>query len=222
MRTETIQIFKFEELSESAKENAREWFRRASSGDSFRFDFVIEEFQTVAEMLGFEIAENVRKNKNDATVREPRVFWSGFCSQGDGASFEGEYRYKRGALAAVRAYAPNDATLHNIAKRLQAAQARIFYAGVFVVKQSGLYCHEMTMNIAESFARYDSKWYSGSRYDNSHTESAEADILECARDLARWLYKNLENENDYMESAEYIDECITANEYEFTETGEIY
>lgn len=33
MRTETIEIFKFDELSDGAKEKARDWWRQASAGD---------------------------------------------------------------------------------------------------------------------------------------------------------------------------------------------
>src|SRR6188474_2749885 len=35
MRIKSIQVFKFEELSDKAKDNARDWFREASSGDEW-------------------------------------------------------------------------------------------------------------------------------------------------------------------------------------------
>lgn len=47
----------------------------------------------------------------------------------------------------------------------------------------------------------------------------ERQIVEAFRDLARWLYRQLEREYEYQTSDEAIDETILANEYTFTETG---
>lgn len=51
------------------------------------------------------------------------------------------------------------------------------------------------------------------------TEDAEEIIVEAMRDLARWLYRHLEREHDYLSSDEVVDETIAANEYTFTEAG---
>ena len=39
---------------------------------------------------------------------------------------------------------------------------------------------------------------------------------------ARWLYRQLEAEYDYLTSDEAIDDSIIANEYTFTENGRRY
>ena len=44
-------------------------------------------------------------------------------------------------------------------------------------------------------------------------------VIEALRDLARWLYRQLEREYEYLSSDEAVDETITANQYTFTETG---
>lgn len=51
------------------------------------------------------------------------------------------------------------------------------------------------------------------------TADAEETIIEALRDLARWLYRQLEREYDYLSSDEVVDETISANEYTFTEAG---
>jgi hypothetical protein len=51
------------------------------------------------------------------------------------------------------------------------------------------------------------------------TADAEEMVIEALRDLARWLYRHLEREYDYLTSDEAVDEAITANEYTFTEAG---
>ena len=52
------------------------------------------------------------------------------------------------------------------------------------------------------------------------TEDAEDAVIEALRDLARWLYRQLERERDYLSSDEAVDETIAANEFTFTETGQ--
>ena len=52
------------------------------------------------------------------------------------------------------------------------------------------------------------------------TADAEDEIGEALRDLARWLYRQLEREFDYLNSDEAVDEVILANGYGFTEAGD--
>lgn len=51
------------------------------------------------------------------------------------------------------------------------------------------------------------------------TEDAEEIVTEALRDLARWLYRQLEVEYDHLTSDEAIEEGIIVNEYTFTEAG---
>jgi len=51
------------------------------------------------------------------------------------------------------------------------------------------------------------------------TADAEETVIEALRDLARWLYRQLEREYDYLSSDEAVDETIIANDYTFTEPG---
>jgi bacillopeptidase F (M6 metalloprotease family) len=50
------------------------------------------------------------------------------------------------------------------------------------------------------------------------TGSADA-ITQALRDLAHWLYRQLQREYDYLTSNEAVDESIEANEYTFTAEG---
>ena len=51
------------------------------------------------------------------------------------------------------------------------------------------------------------------------TADAEDVVTEALRDLARWLYRQLEREYDYLSSDEVVDETILANGHTFTEIG---
>ena len=51
------------------------------------------------------------------------------------------------------------------------------------------------------------------------TEDAESTVTDLLRDLARWLYRQLEQEYDYLSSDAAVDEAVLANGYTFTEGG---
>jgi len=208
MRTIEQTVFKFSELTDTAKEKAREWWRTTTDID---LDHVIDDSATVAAIFGLDIRKKTVRLMGGRTREEPQVYWSGFWSQGDGASFEGDYTYCKGALDAVKSYAPQDAQLHAIVRRLQRVQARNFYrltAGAY--KSNHHCCHEMTMRIDVS------------RTDDAPVSDDDAEELsDCLRDFARWIYRALETEWEYLASDESIDDLMECNGYEFDEEGRI-
>ncbi len=52
------------------------------------------------------------------------------------------------------------------------------------------------------------------------TCNAENAVVEAPCDLARWLYRQLEREYEYLSSDEAVDETIAANDYTFTGDGQ--
>jgi hypothetical protein len=50
-------------------------------------------------------------------------------------------------------------------------------------------------------------------------EDAKETVTEALRDLARWLYRQIESKYDHLTSDEAIEEGIIVNEYSFTEAG---
>ena len=48
---------------------------------------------------------------------------------------------------------------------------------------------------------------------------AESIVTDALRDLANWLYRQLEQEYDYLTSDEAVDETLIANGYTFTDEG---
>lgn len=210
MRTIETTIYKFSELSDAAKERARGWYR--GNGEWLDYDFVYDDAASVADILGFDIRQT-RKTLNDGTVRyDPTIYWSGFSYQGDGACFEGTYRYKKGCSKAIKAYAPNDETLHDIAAQLTEMQRKWFYQLSGDVKHRGHYYHEYCMECALDHP-------SNSGY--GETPLPEDEFKEICADFARWIYRQMEREYEWQMSNEAVDESIEANEYEFTEEGKI-
>lgn len=194
IETTTRELYQFNELSESAKEKARDWYRFCL--DSHDYDGVIEDSIEIAALMGIEI-EN--------------IYWRGFSSQGDGACFEGYYAYKKGSVKAVKDFAPLDKKLHEIVESLQAVQKRNFYKLEAKVKQRGFYNHPGCTDIdVTKETTYGTGWPSNDDMD---------EVVSLLRSFMNWIYRQLDKQNDYLNSNEYLDDVIEANEYEFTKDG---
>lgn len=201
MRTMTVKVYRFDELSEDAKEKARDWWREGGLEYEW-WDFIFEDAKEAGKILGIDIKD---------------VYFSGFWSQGDGACFEGSYEYQKGSVKAIKAYAPKDKELHRIAVELSKAQKPYFYNISAHIKQYGQYSHEYCTEI-KVYGDGDI----GENYINYFVDANTHDTFsELFRDFMRWIYKRLEEEYDYLNSDEQIDESIRINEYEFLEDGSI-
>ncbi|MCO5073854.1 MAG: antitoxin of toxin-antitoxin stability system [Rhizobiaceae bacterium] len=205
---ETI-VYHLDELDDRARQKARAWYREGGF-DYDWFEFVFEDFEQICEIVGVTLATRPVKLHGGGTRRKPCIWFSGFWSQGDGACFEGSLRYKSGAPRAIRDHAPKDAELHRIADVLAAVQRPNFYQLKATITHRDRYYHEYCMDI--SVERNSPTW-------QDMTTDAEETLVEALRDLARWLYRQLEHEYDYLASDESVDDAIRANNYTFTETG---
>ena len=202
-------VLRLDELSEQARNKARDWYREASAYDDWH-DCVFDDFETICAILGVRLKTRSVRLFGGGTRQKPCIWFSGFASQGDGASFECSYNFAKGATKAIRAHAPQDSELHRIADALQAIQRRNFYQLCADVHQRGRYCHEYSMTITVE--------RDGPTYQDM-TAEAEDTLIELLRDLARWLYRQLEREYEYQTSNKVTDEAILANEYTFTGEG---
>lgn len=195
-------VFTYNELSDKAKEKARDWFRESNCSHDW-FDSVYEYADNAAKIMGIEL-DRKRGNTTD-------IMFSGFSSQGDGACFEASYSYAKGAVKAVKDYAPNDTELQRIAKLLQDTQRRNFYRLTATTKQRGRYYHSgcMSVSVEDSENQY------------RDIGDSEDDITQAMRDFADWIYEQLESEYEDINSDEKVEENIILNEYEFDEEGNI-
>lgn len=202
-------VYEFHELSDAAKDKARAWFREGV-GDWEWWDSIYDDFGEICRILGIELRTRPVPLMGGGTRQTPCIWFSGFSSQGDGASFEGVYRYERGTARRIREHAPLDPELHRIADRLFAVQRDNFFQLRAAISHRGRYCHAYSMEIS---VERDSPVY------QDMTPSADDTVTEALRDLANWLYRALEREWEYMMGDDYIDEGILANGYTFTESG---
>lgn len=193
MQAYTDKIYTFEQLDDSAKEAAREWYRQHCL-DYEWWDGVFDLVKDAGECLGIDV---------------DRIYFSGFGGQGDGACFEGAYSYRKGWREALKKKFGGDllAELEKIGFALQAVQAPAFYKLSASVSQSGRYMHSGCTYISVDHA------------DRYATDVEEDGIKDGLRDFMDWIYCKLEEEYEWLMIDEQVDEAIIANGYEFTEDG---
>ncbi len=189
--TRQYNIYKFDELSKEAQakvlDKNRDW---NVNRDSWAF-YLLEEKKEYLKSIGFDNAE---------------IHYSGFWSQGDGASFTATVD-----IAKWLAVNKKKAQFKFILKDIDNVN--------IVIAQSGFYSHEMTMSVdVEYFGEHSDK------KDSAYMtiDKLGEEILEDAREEAGSIYKALEAEYEYLTSDEVIKESLIANEGTFTEDGEIF
>lgn len=199
MRIETTQRkrYTFAELPDDIQQKALANLWDINVHDSFWQEFVLNDAKALGALIGIDI---------------DKIYFSGFSSQGDGACFVGRYSYKKGAVEAVKEYAPNEEILHSIAQELQDVQKRHFYGLNASVVHRGPYSHEYCTDI-----RVD---YDAPNYQDMAI-TAEADISNGLRNFMRWTYAKLASAYNYATLDKSIIATIEANEYEFTEQGKL-
>ncbi len=203
-------VYQYGELSDKAKEKARQWYRDASAQDSDWYDFIFDDAARMASILGIEIATQTYNTVGGGTSAEPAIYFSGFWNQGDGACFEGRYSYAKQAHKAIRKEAPQDNELHRIADALFELQKANGYKIEASVKHRGRYSHKYCTEIDVTDSR------TGNNVESDDVEANTAGLL---RDFMDWIYKQLESEWEYRNSDGYVTETIEANGYEFNEDG---
>lgn len=176
MRTITTNLYQFHELSEPAKqyavEKAREWYE---------FIPCLDCYEEELESKGF---------------KESTIHYSGFWSQGDGASFDASIDLERFLIGKYEALKGLDFSLDIISN-----------------ERSIFYCHERTKQVDVTCNAN----FTVSQLDLIHElvdELEELRIEECRR-----IYRSLSNDYDYQNSYEHLSEFLEINEYEFTEEG---
>ena len=191
--------YQFEELSNEAKEKAREWWR---SNSDFNFDTecILDDAIQIAETLGIDI-DTSRGGK------EPAIYYSGFWSQGDGACFEGTWRYAKGIRKKIREHAPKNIELHRIADAMFEIQSKYFYQVYATVTHIGRYNHSMSNFISVENQR------------PPYVMRDEEVVIQLLRDFMDWIYDTLKKAYEYRMQDAQVDEALVEGEYEFWEDG---
>lgn len=203
-------VYQLDELSESAREKARAWYCEGGPEYDWYSD-IYEDFTLICSILGVRLRTRTVTTLGGRYRESPCIWFSGFSSQGDGACFEGHYRYQSQSARNIRDHAPQDEELHRIADELQTVQQRHFWQLQADIQHRGRYYHEYSMGITVT------------RHHNHFTQEvgdeAETALSEALYDLAHWLYCQLNAEYTRLMSPAAVDEAILANDFTFTGSG---
>jgi hypothetical protein len=194
MRTVEQKVYKFHELTDTAKESALDSIRETQCEFMPELlDWTISEFKETLEHVGF---------------LEPKVYYDISCSQGSGSCFDCKYIDLSRCLEYI------DSKESKKALRLRLDQ----YASASIkqTRNSNFYCHEMTRYLDLDI--HTKRHYRVEYLLNSLREQIE----ELRLDLCSKIHSKLEQESDYYLSDECLIELIESNDYEFTETGKVY
>ena len=194
MRTKPTVLYQFDELSEAAKTKAIEAMRDINTDHDWS-EFSREYWQDdKLPELGFDNAQ---------------IAFSGFWSQGDGASFTATVN--AGKFIKAHKLTRRFRRLVNILQHGWSVIGRVY-------RTSHHYSHEYTVT-----TEMETDYYSDNtkRQDRVETQVKELEeiILSEVRDLSRQIYRELEKEYEYLVSDEAIAETIRSNEYEFDKNG---
>lgn len=208
-------VYKFNELSDKAKAHARDTARDWDTSHDW-WEYVYEQASEAADMLGISIATKPVKLNSGKTRQDPCIYFSGFSSQGDGASFEGRYRPKVDAVDTIANEFCADSELQTIAQQLALLQvsSRIKHGRRLeaTIKLGGSgYCHSHMMDVDVTFVDEED--------GISPDLEDEKELTHLMRAFADWIYSQLEAENEYLTSDEHIDEILSDSGHEFDESG---
>lgn len=195
MRTETKNIYTFDELNKKAQEKAIENNR-----------YINVDFEEWYRNLLCDFIENT-KNNYGIEIEEKNIAFSGFSSQGDGASFTS-----------------NDIDIKKLLKALN-----ITFKSEVLKK---LFCDNVSIGIRRINTHYSHKYtvscycdyteLTYTRIDDylyNKSQELEEKLTALKNKLCNTLYDELENEYEFLTSDSIIEDCLISNEYEFYSDG---
>lgn len=197
-----LTAYSFSELSEEAKKKAIENNRYFEVEYWDWWEYTFEWYAT--EKMPEECFEAAEDKDGD-----PKIYFSGFYSQGDGASFEAGVDLHKFMLE------------HGLCNeyRSLAHWVREGYAWCGI-KRSGHYYHRYSMYAESHLESYAIENIESADRAAEQLEEVAEIVIQEARDLALKLYRDLEKEYEYRTSDECISEALESNDHIlFWDTG---
>lgn len=194
MKTITVNLYAFDELSDKAKERARDWWRSCDDEFPWQRDFentvktIENSFDVEFDNIGPYEYNPYWNDKNDYRDTYKMPFGRAVAYINNNFDFK--------VLKSARDYSGS-------VRRVGCALAKKCYTDNFLTG----YCADYVIH--ESYKKFVEF---GRKYPGA-TLSDFFDIL------ARGLRDEIESDYDYMQTDEYIDDVLTINNYEFTEDG---
>lgn len=145
---------------------------------------------------------NIQDMLKERGYKDPKILYSGFCSQGDGACFEATIDI------------PEWLKAHKLGRKYRALYNESQEQGVSMcLKHSGHYYHSLMTSLD-----YDGVMYMSDKAQKQFDVIYEM-ILQEREELGDKIYRELENEYEYKTMDEAVKETLIINDYQFTIDG---
>ena len=216
--TKTITVYTYDELSDTAKDNVRVKY----IGPNVDLEYIIDDHKREGEELGFNIDD---------------VSWSGFYSQGDGASWTGDIVLR--TFIEQHMLDPEGKDYGSLITLLELHNDGWIEERVSVSRRGFLANHSGTMQIDQVGYGYATakegdtinaasplqganvaELFEGIDIDMLLNDIYDAALIE-AKKYADKIYSALEEAYDYEMSDAHIAEIADINGWQFDETGKI-
>ena len=219
MKTIEVEVYKYGELSEQAQQKAREWY--LESMDYEWWDSVYEMAIEDGKEKGFYI---------------DKIYFSGFCSQGDGASWVGQVDVRQWLEE-------NCEDSIGLSAWCQLIQEGVVSKFSVVAANNSHYCHESTMQFSDVEDSSDIEddvplilpsIFNGMSIENvfdiiatdtnctlKSVDDITKAITEAGKVYAIAIYHRLREEYDYLCSEEMMLDHFDCNDYFFDSDGRL-
>jgi hypothetical protein len=191
--TQRFVVYKFDDLKPEAKEKAIEEHRQFLS-EVWEADYVQDDFKEDMKKWGIDDIE---------------ISYSGFWSQGDGASFTGWIN--------IPTFLKEAGWEKKYAKLLKAINdGEDIDESAKIERLTHQYSHYNTVAVKDIYYHGDDEEV------QKQADHLTEELTEFVREKSKKLYKDLEDSYEAETSDENVAESIRINEYEFTPDGKIY
>jgi len=188
-------LFKFDELSKDVQQNLID--KEIEYVENYEYyDFVEEDFIIMMSIIGFDIDE---------------CRFSGFYSQGDGASFIGKYSYKKYDIKKFKEEYPNEDEIIQLLNELNNFQKMLNYQINVDLEKNYItrYVHEYSVDIIV--------------YNKETEDCFDCDIsriVEIFREFMKIFYNKVNDSYEYVTSNEII--LKKFQEIEYFQNGNVF
>lgn len=220
--TRCKEVWLFNELSDTAKDRARNWYREGNLEYDW-YESIYESAEQAGAYLGIDLNQKPVKLMNGSTRYDPSIWFTGFYHQGSGSSYDATWQASDVKGAALKADFAQNTELHRLADeftRIATANPEM----TAMVKSDRDNCINVEVEHGETADErineldYRSpEWHAQTVIDSGLEDS----LIKTLRDFNRWIYRSLEKEYEWLNADEQVDESILSNECEFTEEGRI-
>ena len=205
MRTINIKAYRYDELSEEAKERVLKEQRHVNVRFNDWHDLIIDAWKFSLEEFAFFA---------------PKIYFSGFYSQGDGACFECDSIYTDKLFEAVKSEINTFSQgFQDFFKTQETALSTFMedYVSFTIETRIHRYCHENTRYIDWNVYGTDKK----SEYFEHFIDEIGEWLEEKRKTFCKEIYQQLEEEYENQTSDESVIYTVSSDEYEFLEDGRL-